>query len=312
MYLSNYEGLTEDERKALKAHRVDDAKTLPEWQKYLETYAALGESQPTSVILNKDSSLPVGCVVLIFMMIMFFIFGITLSMIGPLKNNGALLGQLIVGGVVVSVIPFVLSNYFKKYVRNKKLYKTLAQQKQAASRITKIPTPDFTDFILPLLQYFSEEIPKDTLVELQIDFRDKKSPEFAYTPEKPTADWKYYQVPWLVFKSRLVDHTLMQLKVSYLVRYRRYSKRGRSGKWKTKTKIKVRIVYELTMQFSKKRYHLAKKSDVAGVKIKENEKKVVVKGKTFTKTSSLPKSPETTQVLGLAKSMYDQIEPLKK
>ena len=71
-------------------------------------------------------------------------------------------------------------------------------------------------------------------------------------------------------------------------------------------------MYELTMQFSKKRYHLAKKSDVAGVKIKENEKKVVVKGKTFTKTSSLPKSPETTQVLGLAKSMYDQIEPLKK
>ncbi|OJJ22055.1 hypothetical protein BKI52_08430 [marine bacterium AO1-C] len=311
-YLSNYEALTESERKELKERVLNGSKTLSEWQKQLETYAALGENQPKTITLHKDSSLPSGCVVVVFMIIMSFVFGISLSLFPFFKENSELLGQVIVGGVLVSIIPFVLSNYFKGYVSNKKLHKILAVQQKEVNGIAKIPTKDLTNFIMPLIQCFSEEIPKDALVELQIDFRDKKSNEFAYNPENPIVDWKYYQVPWLIIKSRLVDNTLMQLKVDYMVRYRRYSKKGRSGKWKAKTKTKVRIVYELTMQFSKKRYSLAKEGTTpAGMKIKEGDRKVVVRNKTFTKTSSLETTPNTTQVLMLAKSVYSQVQSNK-
>jgi len=312
VYLSSYEALTENERKELENPVLSGTQTLPEWQKQLEAYATLGENRPKNISLSKDSSLHAGCVVLIFIVIMFFVFGITLSMIGFFKQNGELLGQVIVGSVLVSIIPFVLSNYFKRYVRNKKLHKVLAQQKKEINKVAKVPTNELVNFIMPLIQCFSEEIPKDTPVELQIDLRNKRSADFVYTPENPVIDWKYYQVPWFTLKSRLIDGAVMELKINYLIRYRRYSKKGRSGKWKAKEKIKVKIVYELAMAFPKKRYQSTRlESNTDRLRIKENEKRIVVKTKAFRRSSVLDTVPELSQVLQLAKSAYTQIQPTK-
>ena len=311
-YLSGYEALTENERKELKDAVLNGTKTLPEWQKQLETYATLGENQPKTITLHKDSSLSAGCLVLVFVIIMCFVFGISLSMIGFFKRNSELLGQVIVGGALVSIIPFVLSNYFKKHVRNKKLHKTLAKQQKEINGAVKIPTQEFTGFLMPLLHCFSEEIPTDASVEMQVDFRDKKSAAFAYTPENPVVDWKYYQVPWLHLKTVLVNGATMDLNVIYLVRYRRYSKKSRSGKWKAKEKNKVKVVYEMTLSFPKKRYQVSEpESNTEGIRIKENEKKIVVKNKAFRRSSVLDTMPELSQILLLAKAAYMQVKPNK-
>lgn len=317
-FLKKYEELPVNDKEALRTKVLSGSKTLKEWQKQLEAYLSMGNIQPKAINLHKDSSLPSGCIVLIFAGIMFFILGAVLGSIGFFQKNGKLLGQVIVGGSLVSIIPFLYSGYFKRYRIKKAIYKTLAVQIKQISGIATIPNEALKNFVMPLLQFLNEEVPSDRSVELQVDFRDKIKGEFVYTPENMTSGWSYYKVPWFVIKPKLADSTLMHIQINYLIRFRRYSKRSRSGKLKTKTKTKVRLVYELTTHFSKKQYKLKpqKKNkqqlvESNGFKIKESDKKIVLKGKAMQKNLTLDSMPDLTQVVLLAQKAYSQIQPHK-
>lgn len=109
-------------------------------------------------------------------------------------------------------------------------------------------TKNIRTFVIPFIYYLRNEIWEDTLIHLQIDL----NPAFkagTYNSKNDT-----YQLEWLKGKTRLIDGSEIQFKITDLRKTWRVSKRSLSGKYKVKTKYKIVSKYNIILTWDKRRY----------------------------------------------------------
>ncbi len=103
-------------------------------------------------------------------------------------------------------------------------------------------------FVLPFIYYLKNDVWEENLLHLEIDL----NPSFAagkYNPQD-----KSYTFEWLKGKTRLMDGSEIQFKVTDIRKKWSVTKRSLSGKYKTKIKYKIVTSYKIFLSWDKKRY----------------------------------------------------------
>jgi hypothetical protein len=106
--------------------------------------------------------------------------------------------------------------------------------------------------VLPMLYVFREDVDPGEPLELTLDLRKPMIKEKLVREEKPRERLteKFYNDPWMSADAVLVDGSRLRWSVIDTLRHRSVTKKGRSGKWKTKTKLskKCNVDVELTVR----------------------------------------------------------------
>ncbi len=103
-------------------------------------------------------------------------------------------------------------------------------------------------FILPFIYYLKNDVWEETLLHLEIDLNP------SVTVGKLDPKTKLHHFEWIKGRTRLMDGSEIQFKIKDIRRKWNETKRGLSGKIKTKTKYKIITKYCIKLSWDKRRY----------------------------------------------------------
>lgn len=294
------------DQESLGSGKIEGTHTLAAWQGKFEGFRSFEENIKGIESIKENDSLPSGCILLIFAGIVTVIFSIGYSSMKSPGETVAIVGLI---GIAGATLLFSYSAYFRGYLGKRKTSKFLLKSHKQFSPKRKIPAKIADGFVQPLLTCFGQDMEPKTLLNLKFNFGSKTSSEFKVpSPEKNPLNWSCYKIPWMQANTSLADATRIQMSIDHYVQYRHIKKTSRSGKTKYKDKYKIRIVYMLVMQFPAKKYKRnSEAKTLPGMRMKEGEKKIIVKVKAATKNKSPEAMPDYKKILELAQQAYAQL-----
>lgn len=111
------------------------------------------------------------------------------------------------------------------------------------------------ELAMKLHKFLSHDCEKDTQYEYHLDLRSYHDSSFYLRKEKfggmfmlPRGSISYYQMPLLTARFKLRDGTAVAVQVDRATACKTVTKRGYSGKVKTKTKNKFRDIYQIKVK----------------------------------------------------------------
>ena len=111
------------------------------------------------------------------------------------------------------------------------------------------------ELVTTLHKFITCDVEKDAQYEYHLDLRSYYDSSFFLRKEKfggmfqlPRGSISYYQMPLLTTRIKLRDGTLLTIQVDRVTARKTVTKRGRSGKVKTKTKNKFRDIYQVRLK----------------------------------------------------------------
>jgi len=133
------------------------------------------------------------------------------------------------------------------------------------SLILRLMTPkiDLSDnlraCVMPMLYIFREDVEPGEPMELTLDLRKPMIKEKLVREEKPRdrLTEKFYNDPWMSADAVLVDGSRLRWSVVDTLRYRSVTKKGRSGKWKTKVKLSKKCAVDVELTVRNKAYEVS-------------------------------------------------------
>jgi hypothetical protein len=113
--------------------------------------------------------------------------------------------------------------------------------------------------VLPMLYVFREDVEPGEPMELTLDLRKPMAREKLVREEKPRERLTetYYSDPWMSADAVLVDGSRLRWSVVDTLRHRSVTKKGRSGKWKTKTKLSKKCAVDVELTVRNKSYEVS-------------------------------------------------------
>lgn len=132
----------------------------------------------------------------------------------------------------------------------------------ASSRFGKYDLDNrLRSFLFPSLAILKGDIPKDAPVKIDLNFLKITEKRFELKKENLAPAGRrlkgtdyFYKKEWLVMETTLADGTLINLKMTDILRLRKVVMRSISGKIKHKKKIKVKRNYQVAARFRKDTY----------------------------------------------------------
>lgn len=220
---ARYRSLTEAQRAFIAEKRLDDVWPLDDWITFLAPLAAYDRALRR--LTERLGRVAVFAVIPIFLL---FIVMVNLSVV---------LAFVLVGGGVAAAVMLAL-------------------------RLRAVDVPDQLNVtVLPLLTLLREDVPPGEPLDLTLDLRgmtdDKQTSEETIQPNAgrfPKIEETYFDDPWLTGRVRLADGSHLRLGVEARVRKRRVTKRGSSGKVKTKHKHKIKHHIGVRLGVPKRHY----------------------------------------------------------
>lgn len=291
------------------AHKQRFAETLlPEvWQQNFEALSMLSQkmfsyNNPSS---NKpDPAFAVGMIAFLSLLGYGILFYIVIGTNAALLMFGLILGATVLTALLYSVSPSVRK--MKQYLKDLELLESQRAEVKVISG--QVNYHACASFLIPLVTWLKEEMKPNALLNLDVNTSNyKKSDRFRQTGSFGKGVSQYL-FPYLLLKTRLADNTVLQLNIDYQISSQTTSKKSRSGKWKTKIKHKVRIVYVLQLKVARQRYGLVQNELPDDIKLKENEKYLMLRLKATDKTQNMDQLPDFNQIMKLAHKGYGQVK----
>jgi len=157
---------------------------------------------------------------------------------------------------------------------------------------------------LPILYVFRDDIDPQQPVELTLDLRQPMAKEKLLREVEPREKTKekYYSDPWMAAAAVLVDGTRLRWSVTDTIRHRSVTKRGRSGKWKTKTKESKKCDIDVAVTVKNKAYEV--QGGEAGEK-----KTTLTASKTIKLADVKPVDPKV--IIEVIASLFQRVSPAK-
>src|ERR1041385_6553397 len=112
--------------------------------------------------------------------------------------------------------------------------------------------------VMPMLYVLRDDIDPQQSVELVLDLRAPMAKEKLLRTETPRQRLteSFYSDPWMSAEAMLIDGSRLRWSVTDLIRHRSVTKKGRSGKWKTKTKDSKKCTVDVELTVRNKSYEV--------------------------------------------------------
>lgn len=168
------------------------------------------------------------------------------------------------------------------------------------------------DFLFPLLTLMNEEMLPNTKIDLEFDGRSPL--HRAFFKEKKFGIWFFkpgyvnYNQQWLKGKLTFCDQTKLLFEIEKFVSQIKTTKVRKSGKIKTKVKDKTWELIRLKMVVPKEKYIRSKKKSTI-IKISEDHKSFIIKGKFKYKRKSIATIP-LSRFIKTIHRMYAILKPV--
>jgi len=184
------------------------------------------------------------------------------------------------------------------------------------SKLNKLKKMDIGNhlrlFLMPFIVVLKEEADANSLLKITFDASEPLAKEKITNEVSskgmslPRIKSTFYTNPWLNLRAVLADGSVVLLEFEDVVRKSRITKRGSSGKIKTKTKIKIKHRLVAKVLFKKEHYdfvHAASGIEYADVadyhQFKLKQKRI---------SYSLQKSIELNDALGMIAAAYTSVK----
>ena len=171
----------------------------------------------------------------------------------------------------------------------------------------------FRLFIVPLVGILKEEMSPESKIYLNINAKERISQEnlLKHIPSQsssyPQIDIKFYKSNWFNSQFQFLDESVMDLRITDVIRIKEKTKRNPRGKIKTKLKYKISYRIKLNISFSKNRYELVKPSK----EFSEDENKIFYKITKKVISTNIEEFLDINSVLGTIASAYKRLSPKK-
>jgi hypothetical protein len=112
--------------------------------------------------------------------------------------------------------------------------------------------------VMPMLYVLRDDIDPQRPVELTLDLRAPMAKEKLLRTEKPRERMTetFYNDAWIAADATLIDGSRLRWSVVDTIRHRSVTKKGRSGKWKTKTKDSKKCSVDVELTVRNKSYEV--------------------------------------------------------
>jgi len=158
--------------------------------------------------------------------------------------------------------------------------------------------------VMPMLYVLRDDFDPQEPVELKLDLRAPMAKEKLLRVDKPRERLTetFYSDPWMSADAVLVDGSRLRWSVVDTIRHRSVTKKGRSGKWKTKTKDSKKCSIDVDLTVRNKAY------EVQGGEAGEKKTSLSVVGATM-KASANAIDPKI--VLEAIAELFQRVSPAK-
>ncbi|MFN8258909.1 MAG: hypothetical protein U0W24_24690 [Bacteroidales bacterium] len=169
-------------------------------------------------------------------------------------------------------------------------------------------------FLMPFLVVMKEESEEDAKASLVFDAMPSTNQKFFVKQINnnnkgyPKIITSLYNHPWLETEMLLADGTAIQIEIIDFVARKDITKRGSSGKVKSKVKFKIKHNVKLRVNFSKSRYNLDKTNELFQIIDSDNFYQLKTKQKII--TLSAEESLPLNGVLSLISSAYKNVKAI--
>lgn len=273
--LKIYETLNQEQKLFADRKKIDTSMKLKRWLDFLQPLAQMDRLNDES---RRKKKIGIG----------FLIFGIVLSFIFTIAFFP--LGILLILMVVLLIIQI--------------------------SKLKKLKKMDIGNhlrlFLMPFIVVMKEEADANSQLKITFDAapavaKEKISNETASKGSGlPRIKSTFYTHPWLNLRAMLADSTVVLLEFEDIVRKSRITKRGSSGKIKTKTKLKIKHRLSAKVLFKKQHYDLLQTP--SGMEYMDNADYHQFKLKQKRISYSLDKSIELNDALGMIAAAYKNVK----
>jgi hypothetical protein len=181
----------------------------------------------------------------------------------------------------------------------------------------------FREFVVPLVSILREEMRASEPLFLHLDFRGgteqykQTSGEHFKTAKRPASYVKaditerFFSDIWIEGRARLADDSRLELAIVDHICERKVGKRNARGKYKTKTKYKIKSVIEARLQLPQEDYALmgagGRESD--RIRLKSGEKRNAIRVRRVVKSSDLNSVLGLNHALDVIARAYKNVAP---
>ncbi len=261
--ITAYKALSDIQKQFIKTRRVNDLKTPDDW---LVLLGKLGEYDRYGDMLRRFLG-KIAIAGFILTMVTFFVF-ISMSV-----------GALFIGGICLLLLICSIFAAFSYFIlKSKDIPNSLRQ------------------VVIPLISILRVEIDGAQKINLKLDLRGAKLNRKMIGSEKkggkgffgdyPKIVETNYKDQWLEISAPLADKNKLNCQVTDFVCHRKITKRGRSGKIKTKFKDKTKTLIDVQLGLDGDKYIANEEIDKSkqSVTVKTGPKRQVVRAKQTVKT----------------------------
>lgn len=158
--------------------------------------------------------------------------------------------------------------------------------------------------VVPMLLVFRDDIDASAPLELELDLRQPMVKEKLLREVKPRQRLTetFYSDPWMAADATLVDGSRLRWSVVDTIRHRSVTKKGSSGKWKTKTKDAKKCTVDVELTVRNKAYA------VSGAEAGEKKSTLSAK-KRLKLQSATPVDPK--EIIHVITDLFRRVEPAK-
>jgi hypothetical protein len=117
-------------------------------------------------------------------------------------------------------------------------------------------------FTIPLMKVLREETDKENTIDMKLNFNNPLNKDFLIkkidntSKSYPKVDTYIYKNQWINANTKLLEDVEIDWNITDMVVKKHITKRSSSGKYKTKTKIKIKHGMRLTIAFPKSNFKL--------------------------------------------------------
>lgn len=173
----------------------------------------------------------------------------------------------------------------------------------------------FRQFLVPLIQILREESAEQEKLYLKLNLNDPMSQQNHFDfqerkgPGYPKLKDNFYRSSWLEANIKLRDQSTLNLALEDVIRKRRVTKVGSSGKVKTKTKTKVKHLANVKVAFPKSQYQLSANRN-PNVALAENGNQMMIKWKQKYTSYSVEDNIPLNELVKAISQTYKQVQPV--
>jgi hypothetical protein len=170
-------------------------------------------------------------------------------------------------------------------------------------------------FTIPLMKVLREETDKENTIEMKLDFNNPLSKDYLIkkidntSKSYPKVDTYIYKNQWINANTKLLEDVEVEWNITDMIVKKHVTKRSSSGKYKTKTKIKIKHGMRLTIAFPKSNFKLVNTPKDFPYIDKNDSHIFKLKGKT--NSDSLDTTLDMNYFLDAIATAFSCVQPLK-